>query len=227
MELRFHGLSADLEQGVRLLEDKLGFRQSEDGYPIRVTHRAGRIEVYADTHGAELRYERKIHFFRGLGLLIEALRNAGETVAVDLCEEPQFVAFLFLHGRPIRRFHAAREARFNLGRRREPSDPVQSAESFEVSALAGPASRLVRQACGRPELGRLLCRAGARDRGGLRERRDLRAVVPFLRPIMRRSIALNYAPLGLNSRDSIREAEPMAILCSPNRAGWILGISSA
>lgn len=90
MELRFHGLSADLEQGVRLLEDKLGFRQSEDGYPIRVTHRAGRIEVCADTHGVELRYERKIHFFRGLGLLIEALRNAGETVAVDLCEEPQF-----------------------------------------------------------------------------------------------------------------------------------------
>ncbi len=175
MELRFHGLSADLEQGVRLLEDKLGFRQSEDGYPIRVTHRAGRIEVCADTHGAELWYERKIHFFRGLGLLIEALRNAGETVAVDLCEEPQFVAFLFLHGRSIRRFHAAREARFNLGRRREPSDPVQSAESFEVSALAGPASRLVRQACGRPrglgayyaELERLI--EVACERGGIYE----------------------------------------------------------
>ncbi|WP_247740854.1 hypothetical protein [Cohnella sp. LGH] len=44
---------------------------------------------------------------------------------------------------------------------------------------------------------------------------------------LRRSIALNYAPFGLNSRDSIREAEPMAILWSPNRAGWILGISSA
>lgn len=89
MKLHFEGDVETLLKGIEELEESFGFSPGEDGWPVKVTRRSGSpVTVKAGMEGAEIEYDQKIHFFRGLGLLLENLQK-GETV-FSITEEPQF-----------------------------------------------------------------------------------------------------------------------------------------
>lgn len=76
-------------EGLEELAGTLEFSLGRDGWPVKVTRRSGSpVTVKCSLEGAEIEYDQKIHFFRGLGLLLEKLHH-GETV-FSITEEPQF-----------------------------------------------------------------------------------------------------------------------------------------
>lgn len=87
-QLRFLGDTSDLDAGIRAISPALGFTVSGGGLPVSVAQDgdAG-VFVKGDARGATIRYAKKVHFFRALGLLLESQR---EQQAFEIHEEPQF-----------------------------------------------------------------------------------------------------------------------------------------
>lgn len=67
----FKGDTEGLNEGIEILSSKLGFTVSDGGLEVKLTKRAGNLEIISDGNAAEIRYEAKIHFFRALGILVE------------------------------------------------------------------------------------------------------------------------------------------------------------
>ncbi|MGN7299121.1 beta-N-acetylhexosaminidase [Ferdinandcohnia sp. SAFN-114] len=83
MKIRFTGDLAEVLDGVRILSDDLGLEMAEDGYPIEVVNRQGPLVVT----NKQIIFDKKIHFFRGLGLWLQHMEKSNE---FHLTEEPQF-----------------------------------------------------------------------------------------------------------------------------------------
>lgn len=88
MKLRFYGDIKGLEDGIQILGKDLKYEVSEDGIPVGVEKTEENIIniVFESGRGA-IRYKDKIHFFRSIGLFIEALQEKNDFVIV---EQPQF-----------------------------------------------------------------------------------------------------------------------------------------
>lgn len=87
MKLAFSGDLKGLEQGIAICGGELGFETTAEGLPVRLERRPGNIRIVMDGKQAAIGFQETIHFFRALGLFIEALRNQ-DSFAIS--EEPQF-----------------------------------------------------------------------------------------------------------------------------------------
>ena len=80
--------AGEYAQGTALLCEEYGFALTETGLPVRVRRREEGLTVRWSPKGAEIGVSRPVSFFRGFGLLIEALRE-GRT-AGQIAETPHF-----------------------------------------------------------------------------------------------------------------------------------------
>ncbi|MGI6126221.1 MAG: family 20 glycosylhydrolase [Planifilum sp.] len=88
MRLCFKGDLSGLEVGLRELETDLSFVRDEEGFPVEVERVSeNRLQVQLKEKKGRIRYREPIHFYRGLGILIDALR---EGKAATVTEEPRF-----------------------------------------------------------------------------------------------------------------------------------------
>ena len=69
MKINFQGNIEEIFEGANILSKRLGLDIVNGGVEITVTKREGDLEVGFDGKKAYITYDKKIHFFRGLGLL--------------------------------------------------------------------------------------------------------------------------------------------------------------
>jgi hexosaminidase len=87
MKINLKGEINSLIEGIEILREQLGIEICEEGIPVILELRPGIIEVAFDGEKGVIRVERKIHFFRALGLFIEHLLKGG---SFYIKEKPQF-----------------------------------------------------------------------------------------------------------------------------------------
>jgi hexosaminidase len=88
MKFKFQGDFYELRSGIEIIANELLFETSEDGIPVRVEKIIkDQIEVIFHHNHGIIRYNKKIRFFRALGLLIEGI---GKSNSFEIIEEPQF-----------------------------------------------------------------------------------------------------------------------------------------
>ncbi|HEX9115120.1 MAG TPA: beta-N-acetylhexosaminidase, partial [Anaerolineae bacterium] len=87
MKLRFQGELAEVKAGIGLLSGDLGLEIAEDGIPVTVRRSDRLLEAGLENGQGWIHYADTIHFFRALGLFVEA---AGQSAAFAIREEPQF-----------------------------------------------------------------------------------------------------------------------------------------
>lgn len=89
MKLSLMGDLAGLEAGLKELEKELPFAVDPSGIPVQVEQvEAGPLQVQVEEKGCRIQYQRPVHFFRGLGLLLEMLWAGRSPAHVE--EEPRF-----------------------------------------------------------------------------------------------------------------------------------------
>ena len=94
MKITFQGMVEEIFEGGSILAKRLGFEVGHCRYcgtGIVVTKREGDLEVSFDGEKAYINYDKKIHFFRGLGLLAPKIK-AGEKFSKT--EKPSLRDFL-------------------------------------------------------------------------------------------------------------------------------------
>lgn len=87
MKIKFNGDISELIKGIQILSREIGFEVAEDGLRVKVEKLSSGIEVSLEKEQGYIGYSDKIHFFRALGLFIEA---ASEKSSFKMTEEPQF-----------------------------------------------------------------------------------------------------------------------------------------
>ena len=88
VELRFQGDLTDLQAGIEILSADLNFRVSPRGLRVKVTPLPKNLlRISKKGNRAEIQFNQKHHFFRGLGLLLEEMKSRKD---FELIEEPQF-----------------------------------------------------------------------------------------------------------------------------------------
>lgn len=87
MKIRLIGETQSIVEGINLLLKDLDIQVSEDGYPIEVTQRPGPLQVENKNGQGQIYFEKKIHFFRAIGLWLQHYKKESE---FELTEEPQF-----------------------------------------------------------------------------------------------------------------------------------------
>jgi hypothetical protein len=88
VELNLQGEVGDLLPGIEILAPELNLRVSPRGLPVKVSRlKQNRLRVLKKGKRAEIQYFEKSHFFRGLGLLLQEMRERPD---FELVEEPQF-----------------------------------------------------------------------------------------------------------------------------------------
>lgn len=87
MKLFFEGELSEIKTGIKYLQNRLGYEVTENGIPVKAVKGNNGIRVFGDESGAVIEYERKIDFFRGLGLLVEALKDGGK---FDISQKANF-----------------------------------------------------------------------------------------------------------------------------------------
>ena len=91
MQLYFKNLPVQLEKGLHLLTSEHAFQIHETGLPITlISTQNNTLSVHISQDAATIEYAQPIHFFRGLGILLDALNSKAplpftttETVAFD------------------------------------------------------------------------------------------------------------------------------------------------
>jgi N-acetyl-beta-hexosaminidase len=78
MQLWFFGDIEDLKPGIDFLAHELKYSVISSGIPIMVEKTTGDIEVILENGKGVIRYFKKIHFFRALGLFVEACRERAD-----------------------------------------------------------------------------------------------------------------------------------------------------
>ena len=78
MKISFVGKIEEIIDGAALLADQLGFEIADGGAEIRVGTCQKGYSVSVSDGGAEILYERRTDFFRGLSIAIDALREGKE-----------------------------------------------------------------------------------------------------------------------------------------------------
>ncbi|MFD1175564.1 beta-N-acetylhexosaminidase [Paenibacillus puldeungensis] len=87
MDVCLKGISEELKQGVNELAGILNLQVQDGGLPVEVVQEAGPLMVSLQDGKGMICYEKKIHFFRGLGLFAE---HAAEADSFTITEQPQF-----------------------------------------------------------------------------------------------------------------------------------------
>lgn len=87
MKIKFEGEWQSFEQGIQLLSPKLGLEWTPAGLPIHIEQSTGQLEAHLLNGRGLIRFDEPIHFFRALGLFIEAAQNTDQ---FSLTEKPQF-----------------------------------------------------------------------------------------------------------------------------------------
>ncbi|WP_404996138.1 beta-N-acetylhexosaminidase [Caldifermentibacillus hisashii] len=87
MKIKLIGNTSGLLAGVNYLSEDLNFTIANDGYPILVVNRPGPIEIKVSNGQGGIFFEKKIHFYRALGLWLEYFKKGKEFHVV---EHPQF-----------------------------------------------------------------------------------------------------------------------------------------
>jgi hexosaminidase len=88
IRLSLTGNLSGLEKGIEILAGEKSFSSRPGGLPVSVEREEGAgIRVRRNGAGASIRYDKPIHFFRGLGLLLENMAHRKE---FEVSEEPQF-----------------------------------------------------------------------------------------------------------------------------------------
>src|SRR3954452_20033106 len=87
MKLQVTGSISELLTGISHLSEELNFTIGNDGYPISVVKRPGPIEVKNANGQGEICFEKKIHFYRALGLWLQNFEKSKE---FHIVEHPQF-----------------------------------------------------------------------------------------------------------------------------------------
>src|SRR2546423_1901816 len=83
----------ELHDGVHLLAGEYGFSLavSGEGIPLNALKtEEPLLEVAYDEKEITIRYSERAHFYRGLGLLLERMRENGDTGLFIIKEVPQF-----------------------------------------------------------------------------------------------------------------------------------------
>lgn len=87
MKLNFILEDQKLFEGVSIICDEYGFELGADGIEVFSEKSQYKLEVSYKAGKAKIKYKEKIHFFRGLGLLLEKLKSGSD---FEIVEEPQF-----------------------------------------------------------------------------------------------------------------------------------------
>jgi len=88
MKIKLEGNWQELEEGLRCLSDEIGCELAAGGLPIRVEKSLdGNITIALENGRGQIRFDKKVHFFRALGLFFEATQRSDQ---FSLTEEPQF-----------------------------------------------------------------------------------------------------------------------------------------
>lgn len=88
MKLNLVGNIKELETGIREISHELQIALCEDGLCVEVIQKDGSdLCVFYSDGKASITYDKKIHFFRGLSLLVQNLQKEKE---FHICEKPQF-----------------------------------------------------------------------------------------------------------------------------------------
>jgi len=87
VKLKFNGDLKELEKGIEILKAKYGYEVADDGIHIDVIKQPGNIRVELANGKGLIKYNKKVEFFRALGLFLE---NAECQDSFKIMEEPQF-----------------------------------------------------------------------------------------------------------------------------------------
>jgi hexosaminidase len=87
MKLKFEGELEELEAGIELLSGDLGLEITEGGIQVQVRRSDRILETGLENGQGWIHYAEKAHFFRALGLFVEAARQSDR---FSIREEPQF-----------------------------------------------------------------------------------------------------------------------------------------
>ncbi len=88
VEITLSGDVQELLPGLELLAPELNLKLSPKGLPVKVSRiKQNRLRVLKKGKRAEIHYSEKNHFFRGLGLLLQEMRERAD---FEIREEPQF-----------------------------------------------------------------------------------------------------------------------------------------
>ncbi len=87
MKINFTGKIDHLKKGIELLKKDLNYEIGKGDLDLEVINRPGKLKVKVENKKARIEYQEKIHFFRGLGLLLEKIE---EKNIFKIKEEPQF-----------------------------------------------------------------------------------------------------------------------------------------
>ncbi|MEY2196456.1 beta-N-acetylhexosaminidase [Neobacillus sp. BF23-41] len=87
MKLNLTGDVSSVTDGLKAVLENLAIQLSQDGYPIHVKNQKGPIRVVNKNGHGEITFEKKVHFFRALGLWLEQVNKVSE---FDFTEDPQF-----------------------------------------------------------------------------------------------------------------------------------------
>ncbi|WP_407272013.1 beta-N-acetylhexosaminidase [Radiobacillus sp. PE A8.2] len=87
MNIKFEGNLDELQEGIDRLSKALEFKQADNGLSIKVEKASGDLEVSLSGGRGHIKYEQKSHFFRALGLFIEAYQDKEQ---FKIVENPQF-----------------------------------------------------------------------------------------------------------------------------------------
>lgn len=87
MKLNFQGDMHDFVKGLDILSTDFGYELDSDGLKVQVENKSG-CAIYIAKKGnqATIQYSEKIHFFRALGLLLEALKEKEEFEIIEECQ---------------------------------------------------------------------------------------------------------------------------------------------
>lgn len=86
MKIYFTGDTQEVMEGLELLSDKLAIQLTIEGYPIRIRQRMGNLKVMNQNNKGEIHYQEKSHFFRGLGLFLEAIESQEEFAIEEILQ---------------------------------------------------------------------------------------------------------------------------------------------
>jgi len=89
LKIKFQGELSTLTEGINILSHQLGFDVGSGGFEVDVKRNVGDLKIVKDGMKATISFERDIHFYRGLGLLLEAISKGKENFVIT--ETPQFL----------------------------------------------------------------------------------------------------------------------------------------
>ena len=87
MRIKFEGSTGELNAGIEHIKSQLNIEVDDKGIPLHVQQSSGDIEISFIDNKGSIRYNKKIEFFRALGLFIQ---NAAEKESFTITEKRQF-----------------------------------------------------------------------------------------------------------------------------------------